>query len=60
MNIKRMAIIEKGVVINVATVDVDSDWSPGKDQTAIESEEASTGWILKGKKLINPNKEEGN
>lgn len=54
MNVKRLAIIENGVVINVAAVDVDSDWSPGENRTTIESEEASIGWIFDGTKLINP------
>lgn len=58
MNVVRMAIIENGVVVNAALVDIDSDWQPPQGQIAVAHERASKGWLYDGVNFANVNEDE--
>lgn len=51
--IKRMAIVENGIVTNVVLVDTTSDWKTRVGE-AIEHDHAGIGWEYTGNEFIEP------
>jgi len=55
MSVKRMAVVENGIVVNVIVYDPQGTWLPQPDQTLIEHDRASIGWAYDGENFTDPN-----